>query len=165
MTNEEFLKDINDEDTLRALRNAADEKLQKVKEDKRAAEIKLVADDYLDKYMISYGHTFANGNGSCMRINTDDMTIIHIKSIDFKGRNFFRCTANVIKIEYDDEHEWLHAGLNCTDFGQVNVRCYTTPSFDIKADMQFKVISKEDVDKIINEAKAATKDCFELWDE
>lgn len=165
MTNEEILKDINDEDALRALRNAADEKLQKVKEEKRAAEIKLIADDYLDKYLISYGHTFANGRGSCMQVNTDDMTIVHIKSIEFKGRNFFRCTANVIKIEYDGEYEWLNAGLNCTDFGQVNIRCYTTPSFDIKDNMQFKVISKEEVDKIINEAKAATKDCFELWDE
>ena len=165
MTNEEILNDINDEDALRALRNAADEKLQKVKEEKRAAEIQLVADDYLDKYMISYGHTFPSGRGSCMQINTDDMTIVHIKSIDFKGRNFFRCKANVIKIEYDSELDWLHAGLNCQDFGQVNVRCYTTPSFDIKDDMDFKIISKEEVAKIIYEAKAIAKDCFELWDE
>lgn len=164
MTNEEILKDINDEDALRALRNAADEKLQKVKEDKRAAELKLIADDYLDKYLISYGHTFANGNGSCMRVNTDDMTIVHIKSIEFKGRNFFRCTANVIKIEYDDEHEWLSAGLNCTDFGQVNIRCYTTPSFDIKDDMQFKVISKEEVDKLISDAYEAAKHSLTSWD-
>lgn len=163
MTNEEILKDINDEDALRALRTAADEKLQKVKEAKRVAELKLVADDYLDKYMISYGHTWVFDNGK-MQVNLNDMTIVHITSIDFKGRNFLRCKANVIKIEYNNENEWLTAGLNCSDFGQVNIRCYSTPSFDIDDTKKFTVISKKDVDKLISDAYEASKHALTSWD-
>ncbi len=164
MTNEEILKDINDEDDLRALRNAADEKLQKVKEEKRAAEIKLVASEYLDKYLIAYGNTFSGSHGCMMKVNENDITIVHVKSIDFKGRNFFRCEANVLKIEYDNEHEWLDAGLNSKDFRHVNIRTYSTPSFDIKDDMKFKIISKEEVEEFVKEAKTIANADLNEWD-
>jgi hypothetical protein len=93
-----------------------------------------------------------------------DIKIAHIISVDFKGRNFTRCKAHVIHIKYNDEHDWLNAGLNSEGYGQVQLEAYTTPSYDIQDDEEVKTIKKEEALKIINDARETAFIIADEWD-
>ena len=93
-----------------------------------------------------------------------DIKIAHIISVDFKGRNFVRCKAHVIHIKYNDEHDWLNAGLNSEGYGQVQLEAYTTPSYDIQDDEDVKTITKEEALKIINDARETAFIIADEWD-
>ena len=93
-----------------------------------------------------------------------DIKIAHIISVDFKGRNFVRCKAHVIHIKYNDEHDWLNAGLNSEGYGQVQLAAYISPSFDIQDDEEVKTITKEEALKIINDAREAAFIIADEWD-
>lgn len=161
MTNDEIINDINDEDALRSLRDAADKKLQQIKDDKQTAKLELESKNYVNKYFVLYGKTW---NGSVSTPNEDDITVVHVLSIDFVGNNFIRCDANVIKIEYDTEDEWLDSGINCKNFGQVNIIRYHSPSYDLYMKQDYKQISREDVGEIISDAFEAAKHNLTMWD-
>ena len=152
MDNQEILKNFNTEAELKALRDDAAKKLEEVREAKRAKELEKFMQDWAGKYIISYGKKYLNA-GSMK--DKSDIKIAHITSVDFKGRNFVRCKANVIRIKYNDEHDWLNAGLNSEGYGQVQLEAYISPSFDIQDDEEVKTITKEEALKIINDAREA----------
>lgn len=161
MTYDEIIKNFEDEDSLLSLRNAADEKLQRLRDDKLSTKLKQASTDLVNKYFIFYGKTW---NDSVCTPNEDDMTIVHVLSIDFVGNNFIRCDANVIKIEYDSDNAWLNSGINCKNFGQVNIISYRSTSYDIDMRQDLKQISREDVGEIISDAFEAAKHNLTAWD-
>ena len=152
MDNQEVLKNFNTEAELKALRDDAAKKLEEVREAKRAKECEKFMQDWAGKYIITYGRNYLKA-GSMK--DKSDIKIAHITSIDFKGRNFVRCKAHVIHIKYNDEHDWLNAGLNSEGYGQVQLEAYISPSFDIQDDEEVKTITKEEALKIINDARVA----------
>ena len=133
----------------------------KVREAKRAKERAKSMQNWAGKYVISYGRKYLKA-GSLE--DKSDIKIAHITEVDFKGRNFVRCKANVIHIKYNDEHDWLNAGLNSEGYGQVQLEAYTTPSFDINDDEEVKTISKEEALKIINDARETAFIIADEWD-
>lgn len=161
MDNQEILKNFNTEAELKALRDDAAKKLEKVREAKRAKELEKFMQDWAGKYIISYGKKYLNA-GSLE--DKSDIKIAHITSVDFKGRNFVRCNAHVIHIKYNDEHDWLNAGLNSEGYGQVQLETYISPSFDIQDDEEVKTITKEEALKIINDAREAAFIIADEWD-
>ena len=161
MDNQEILKNFNTEAELKALRDDAAKKLEEVREAKRAKELEKFMQDWDGKYIISYGRKYLNA-GSLE--DKSDIKIAHIISVDFKGRNFVRCNAHVIHIKYNDEHDWLNAGLNSEGYGQVQLEAYISPSFDIQDDEEVKTITKEEALKIINDAREAAFIIADEWD-
>ena len=161
MDNQEILKNFNTEAELKALRDDAAKKLEEVREAKRAKELEKFMQDWDGKYIISYGRKYLNA-GSLE--DKSDIKIAHIISVDFKGRNFVRCNAHVIHIKYNDEHDWLNAGLNSEGYGQVQLEAYISPSFDIQDDEEVKTITKEEALKIINDAREAAFIITDEWD-
>ena len=161
MDNQEILKNFNTEAELKALRDDAAKKLEEVREAKRAKELEKFMQDWDGKYIISYGRKYLNA-GSLE--DKSDIKIAHIVSVDFKGRNFVRCNAHVIHIKYNDEHDWLNAGLNSEGYGQVQLEAYISPSFDIQDDEEVKTITKEEALKIINDAREAAFIIADEWD-
>lgn len=161
LDNQEILKNFNTEAELKALRDDADAKLEKVREEKRAKEREKCMQNWAGKYVISYGRKYLKA-GSLE--DKSDIKIAHIFSVDFKGRNFTRCKAHVIHIKYNDEHDWLNAGLNSEGYGQVQLEAYTTPSFDIQDDEEVKTIEKAEALKIINDARETAFIIADEWD-
>ena len=161
MDNQEVLKNFNTEAELKALRDDAAKKLEEVREAKRAKEREKYIQDWVGKYIISYGRNYLK-DGS--REDKSDIKLAHITSVDFKGRNFVRCKAHVIHIKYNDEHDWLNAGLNSKGYGQVQLESYISPSFDIQDDEEVKTITKEEALKIINDAREAAFIIADEWD-
>lgn len=160
-TIQEVLKNFNTEAELKALRDDADEKLEKVREEKRAKEREKFMQNWAGKYVISYGRKYLKA-GSLE--DKSDIKIAHIISVDFKGRNFVRCKAHVIHIKYNDEHDWLNAGLNSEGYGQVQLEAYTTPSYDIQDEEEVKTIEKAEALKIINDARETAFIIADEWD-
>ena len=161
MDNQEVLKNFNTEAELKALRDDAAKKLEEVREAKRAKDREKSMQDLAGKYVITYGRNYLKV-GSME--DKSDIKIVHITSVDFKGRNFVRCKAHVIHIKYNDEHDWLNAGLNSEGYGQVQLAAYTSPSFDIQDDEEVKTITKEEALKIINDAREAAFIIADEWD-
>lgn len=161
MDNQEILKNFNTEAELKALRDDAAKKLEEVREAKRAKEREKCMQDWAGKYVITYGRNYLKV-GSME--DKSDIKIAHITSVDFKGRNFVRCKAHVIRIKYNDEHNWLNAGLNSEGYGQVKLEAYVSPSFDIQDDEEVKTITKEEALKIINDAREAAFIIADEWD-
>ena len=161
MDNQEILKNFNTEAELKALRDDAAKKLEEVREAKCAKELEKYMQDWAGKYVISYGRNYLKA-GSLE--DKSDIKIAHITSVDFKGRNFIRCNAHVIHIKYNDEHDWLNAGLNSEGYGQVQLEAYISPSFDIQDDEEVKTITKEEALKIINDAREAAFIIADEWD-
>lgn len=161
MDNQEVLKNFNTEAELKALRDDAAKKLEEIREAKRAKDREKSMQDWAGKYVITYGRKYLKA--SSME-DKSDIKIAHITSVDFKGRNFVRCKANVIRIKYNDEHDWLNAGLNSEGYGQVKLAAYTTPSYDIQDDEEVKTITKEEALKIINDARETAFIIADEWD-
>lgn len=161
LDNKEILKNFNTEAELKALRDDADKKLEEVREAKRAKEREKFMQNLAGKYVISYGRKYLKA-GSLE--DKSDIKIAHITSVDFKGRNFVRCKANVIHIKYNNEHDWLNAGLNSEGYGQVQLEAYVSPSYDIQDDEEVKTITKEEALKIINDAREAAFIIADEWD-
>ena len=153
LDNQEILKNFNTEAELKALRDDAAKKLEEVREAKRAKDREKSMQDWAGKYLKV---------GSME--DKSDIKIAHIISVDFKGRNFVRCKAHVIHIKYNDEHDWLNAGLNSEGYGQVQLEAYISPSFDIQDDEEVKTITKEEALKIINDAREAAFIIADEWD-
>lgn len=161
MDNQEVLKNFNTEAELKALRDDADAKLEKVREAKRAKEREKFMQNWAGKYVLSYGRKYLKA-GSLE--DKSDIKIAHITSVDFKGRNFVRCKANIIHIKYNDEHDWLNAGLNSEGYGQVQLEAYVSPSYDIQDDEEPTIITKEEALKIINDARQTAFVIADEWD-
>ena len=161
MDNQEVLKNFNTEAELKALRDDAAKKLEEVREAKRAKDREKSMQDWVGKYVITYGRKYLKA-GSME--DKSDIKIAHITSVDFKGRNFVRCKANVIRIKYNDEHDWLNAGLNSEGYGQVKLEAYISPSYDIQDDEEVKTITKEEALKIINDTREAAFIIADEWD-
>ena len=161
LDNQEILKNFNTEAELKALRDDAAKKLEEVREAKRAKDREKSMQDWAGKYVITYGRNYLK---ACSREDKSDIKIAHITSVDFKGRNFVRCNAHVIHIKYNDEHDWLNAGLNSEGYGQVQLEAYISPSFDIQDDEEVKTITKEEALKIINDARETAFIITDEWD-
>ena len=161
MDNQEVLKNFNTEAELKALRDDAAKKLEEVREAKRAKDREKSMQVWAGKYVITYGRNYLKA-GSMK--DKSDIKIAHITSVDFKGRNFVRCNAHVIHIKYNDEHDWLNAGLNSEGYGQVQLEAYVSPSYDIQDDEEVKTITKEEALKIINDAREAAFIIADEWD-
>lgn len=161
LDNKEILKNFNTEAELKALRDDAAKKLEEVREAKRVKDREKSMQDWAGKYVITYGRNYLKA-GSLE--DKSDIKIAHIISVDFKGRNFVRCKAHVIHIKYNDEYDWLKAGLNSKGYGQIQLQAYVSPSYNIDDDKEVKTITKEEALKIINDARETAFIIADEWD-
>lgn len=158
----EKISNLTVEDELRELRDFADARLQQVKEEKAFAKKEVLESKYKDKYIVKYGSDWMKNNITSTK-NENDITIAHILSISFQGRGFFRCHAKVIHIEYDTESSMI-SHLTSDGFNEVNIHCFEDTQYDLNENDIDKIISQNEANEIIADAKKLQKEIMKNWD-
>jgi hypothetical protein len=156
----EQIDQIENEDELRKIRQYADDRLQKVKEIHEQNSVEELRKKYKDKYLLIYGRDFST---TVSTQNKNDIKIVHVIDIAFQGHGFIRCLAKVIHIEYDTESNFLQH-LTSSEMAQVNVSYFEDSSYDFKEHEIEKIITANEVNGIIQEAKDHQKMIFDSWD-
>ena len=158
----EKIGNLTNEDELRELREFADARLQQVKEEKAFAKKEVLEAKYKDKYIVKYGSDWMK-NSSASPKNENDITIAHILNISFQGRGFFRCHAKVIHIEYDSESSMI-AHLTSDGFNEVNIHCFEDTQYDLRESEIDKIITQNEANGLIADAKKLQKEIMKNWD-
>lgn len=157
----EKIGNLTNEVELRELREYAEARLQQVKEEKAFAKKEVLEAKYKDKYIVKYGHDWIQSDRTFSK-NENDITIAHILSINFQGSGFFRCHAKVIHIEYDSESSMI-SHLTSNGFNEVNMHCYEDTQFDLREDEIDKIITQNEANGIIADAKKYQKEIMNNW--
>ena len=160
MTITEQIDQIENEDELRKIRQYADDRLQKIKEIHNQNSVEELRKKYKDKYLLIYGRDFSTPVSTQ---NKDDIKIVHVIDIVFQGHGFIRCLAKVIHIEYDTESNFLKH-ITSSEIAQVNVNYFEDSSFDFKEHEIEKIITANEANGIIQEAKEYQQKIFDSWD-
>ena len=158
----EKIGNLTNEDELRELREFADARLQQVKEEKAFAKKEVLEAKYKDKYIVKYGSDWKK-NSSASPKNENDITIAHILNISFQGRGFFRCHAKVIHIEYDTESSMI-SHLTSDGFNEVNIHCFEDTQYDLRESEIDKIITQNEANGLIADAKKLQKEIMNNWD-
>lgn len=158
----EQIGNLTNENELRELREFADARLQQVKEEKAFAKKEVLESKYKDKYIVKYGHDWIQSDRAFSN-NENDITIAHIMSVSFQGQGFFRCHARVIHIEYDSESSMI-SHLSADGFNEVNIHCYEDTQYDLREDEIDKIITQNEANEIIADAKKLQKEIMKNWD-
>lgn len=157
----EQIGNLTNEDELRELREFADARLQQVKEEKAFAKKEVLEAKYKDKYIVKYGSNWMTNSRICTK-NENDITIAHILNISFQGRGFFRCHAKVIHIEYDSESSFV-SHLTADGFNEVNIHCFEDAQYDLNENEIDKIITQNEANEIIADAKKLQKEIMKNW--
>lgn len=152
---------IQDENTLKDVRDYAAQNLEKIRTAKRETELSTINDKYKDKYLLIYGRTLTM-NVSCSEENKYDMKIVHVLDVNFVGTEFFRCHAKVIHIEYDNEMDMIKHLTS--DFGCTTVDYEEDEQYDVRIYEIAEMIDKEKVDELVKQAKQDINNMLDQWD-
>ena len=158
----EKISNLTAEDELRELREFADARLQQVKEEKAFAKKEVLEAKYKDKYIVKYGSDWMQNSRICTK-NKNDITIAHILNISFQGRGFFRCHAKVIHIEYNSESTFI-SHLTSDGFNEVNIHCFEDTQYDLNESDIDKIITQNEANGMIADAKKLQKEIMKNWD-
>ena len=164
--NEELKEKINnltDETELKEISLWADARRQQLKDEKAMANKTELEAKYKGKYLIKYGRPMMAMAIKINRDNLDDISIIHVLDIDFKGRGFFRCHAKVIHIQYDPETS-LVGHLTSSGFNEVKIQCFEDSQYDINETDIAQIVDQNTANGIINEAKKYQVEIMNNWD-
>lgn len=124
----ESVLNLKDVDTLRAIRQWADDAVQERKKEKMEDDIDKYRPIYEGKYLVTHGHAW---NGPISVPNVNDTYIAKIHKIEFVGRGFFRCSATVLHIVYGGVSDKLDHSLSASDFNEVSIATYRDNSYDV----------------------------------
>lgn len=164
--NEELKEKINnltDESELKEISLLADARRHQLKDEKAMANKTELEAKYKGKYLIKYGRQLMAMAVKFNRDNLDDITIIHVLDIEFKGKGFFRCHAKVIHIQYDPETS-LVGHLTSNGFNEVKIQCFEDSQYDINETDIAKIVDQNTANGIINEAKKYQVEIMNNWD-
>lgn len=164
--NEELKEKINnltDETELKEISLLADARRHQLKDEKAMANKTELEAKYKGKYLIKYGRQLMAMAVKFNRDNLDDITIIHVLDIEFKGKGFFRCHAKVIHIQYDPETS-LVGHLTSNGFNEVKIQCFEDSQYDINETDIAQIVDQNTANGIINEAKKYQVEIMNKWD-
>jgi len=154
------IKAITDENSLRSLREYSDRCLQEAKEKKAQASKSELEAKYKDKYLVIYGrHVMMMASIP----NKNDIKIVHVLGIEFKGNGFFRCHAKIVHIKFNDELKQV-AHLT-SDWGSSYVSYSEDEQFDIhESDIDEVYDDNTEIKKLIQLAKDDFNTIIDSWD-
>lgn len=150
---------IEDEATLREIRSIADNRLQEVKQSKKETRKQEAETKYKNKYLLVYGRTYSM---TISEKNELDLKIYKVLDIEFSTDDFFRCSAKLIHIEYDNEFDEIH--LTSTNYGSCKIEFSVDSSCDIYENRIEKILTKEEVQDILKTAKENQLKLIEQWE-
>lgn len=147
-------------DELRDIREYADIRVQRRKEQVAQANKGELEAKYRGKYLLIYGPTLM------MAVNTpnqNDIKIVHVLDVNYAGTGSFKVNAKIIHIEYDSEYDLVsHLGAN--KFGSVKVTYSEDSQCFIRETDINEIIDKEKADGFIREAAEIQERLFKQWD-
>ena len=154
------IKTITDENSLRSLREFSDKCLQEAKEKKAQAIKSELEAKYKDKYLVMYGkHVMMMASTQ----NKNDIKIVHVLDIDFKGLGFFRCHAKIVHIKFNDE--WKQVSHLTSDWGSSYISYSEDEQFDIhESDIDEVHDDNTAIKDLIKSAKDDFNDIINTWD-
>lgn len=157
-TLKKLIDKVEDESALRQIRNYADNVLQNVKKQKELMNKTELENKYKGKYLLMYG---SYASMTHRETNKNDIKIIHVLDIDFKGNGFFRCHAKVIHFKFGDEYKSI-AHLN-SDWDSAYISITDDEQYDINEREISKVIDKNEAEKIIDKYKENYLNLMKNW--
>lgn len=147
------------EHDLKELRDYADSRLGEVRKQKELSKKAEVEMKYKGKYILCYGSDLKM-MGSVK--NQNDIKIVYVEDTDFQGHGFFRCKATIIQIKYNDEYN-LVSHIGAEDYGEVYVSFEHDDQYSFYENFIDKILTKEEVIEMLDEAKAAQIDMMDEW--
>ena len=159
----EKISNLTDEKELKEISLWADARRQQLKDEKAMANKTVLEAKYKGKYLIKYGRPMMAMPAKFGRDNLDDISIIHVLDIEFKGQGFFRCHAKVIHIQYDPETS-LIGHLTSNGFNEVKIQCFEDSQYDINENDIAQIVDQNTANGIINEAKKYQVEIMNNWD-
>jgi hypothetical protein len=159
----EKISNLTDESELKEISLWADARRQQLKDEKAMANKTELEAKYKGKYLIKYGREMMAMAVKFNSENHDDITIIHVLDIEFKGRGFFRCHAKVIHIQYDPETSMI-GHLTSNGFNEVKIQCFEDSQYDINESDISQIVDQNTANGIINEAKKYQVEIMNNWD-
>jgi hypothetical protein len=154
------IKTITDENSLRSLREFSDRCLQEAKEKKAQVSKSEFEAKYKDKYLVIYGRHVTMMSSVP---NKNDIKIVHVLGIDFKGHGFFRCHAKIVHITFNDE--WKRVAHLTSDWGSSYISYSEDEQFDIhESDIDEVYDDNTEIKKLIKLAKDDFNDIIDTWD-
>ena len=95
--------------------------------------------------------------------NKNDIKIVHVLGIDFKGHGFFRCHAKIVHITFNDE--WNRVAHLTSDWGSSYISYSEDDQFDIReSDIDEVYDDNTEIKKLIKLAKDDFNDIIDTWD-
>ena len=149
------------EEKLKELRDYASSRLEEVRKQKEISSKAEIEMKYKGKYILCYGRNMTMMAAASQK-NENDIKIVYVEDTDFQGHGFFRCKAKVFEIKYNDEYN-LPSHLGADVYGEVYVNFEYDKQYSFYEQDIDKILTRDEVIEILDEAKAAQIDLFDEW--
>jgi hypothetical protein len=140
MTTDELIEGCTNEEFLRHIRDLANSRLQKVKDEKYQQNMDELTKRYVGKYLLLYGRHVAMTTSFP---NQNDIKILYVKEISYAGIGKFLATGRMLHICIDDQ---------CEAIKRISDNTFSSVTFAISEGAQIHV-SENDIDKIVEPGK------------
>jgi len=151
---------ITDVDTLRSLREYADNRVQSEKNAKAMQNKAELENKYKGRYLVIYGHYITMTHST---VNKNDIKVVYVKDIEFKGHGFFRCKAKAVHIKYNDELKQPYH-LTADEWGSVSISYTEDDQYDINESDIAKVTGRAEAYEIIGNCRKDINNVLDYMD-
>jgi len=153
------LTTITDETELKQIRDMADKRLEEIREAKQIEQKEILEEKYRGKYLVFYGRTVSMTNTIK---NPNDIKIVHILDIKYRGEGFFKANAKVVHIKYNDE--WQQIKHLTSDWTSAYISSSEDNAFNIRECDIDEIIDKQKADRMIKQIKNSQIRILDNWD-
>ena len=155
-----LINEIDGVSQLRDIREFADLHVQLAKEAEALANSAELEAKYRGKYLIMYGRHVSMMMSTQ---NKNDIRIVHVLDIKFKGHGFFRCHARVIHIKFNDE--WKQISHLTSDWGSSYISYTDDKQYDIHENDIDEIVDKGRAEELVRRAKEDYMKIANRWDD
>lgn len=158
---EEIIADSNEEDFLRRIRDLANSRLQKVKDEKYQKNMGELTNRYVGKYLLLYGRHVAMTTSFP---NQNDIKILYVKEISYAGIGKFLATGRMLHICIDDQYEAIKH-LSDNTFSSVTFAISEGAQIHVSENDIDKIVDPDKIDQIIKNAVGLQSEIIKAWKE
>lgn len=161
MTTEELIEGSTNEEFLRHIRDLANSRLQKVKDEKYQKNIDELTKRYAGKYLLLYGRHVAMTTSFP---NKNDVKILYVKEITYAGIGKFLATGRMLHICIDDQYEAIKH-LSDNTFSSVTFAISEGAQIHVGENDIDEIVAPEKIDQIIKNAVGLQSEIIKAWTE
>lgn len=161
MTTDELIEGSTNEEFLRHIRDLANSRLQKVKDEKYQKNMDELTKRYVGKYLLLYGRHVAMTT-SCP--NRNDVKILYVQSISYAGTGKFLATGRMLHICIDDQYEAIKH-ISDDTFSSVTFAISEGAQIHVSENNIDEIVEPDKIDQIIKNAAGLQSEIIKAWKE